>query len=73
MRKVACLLGGLLLASLCASGCVHLSSWERGELARMEAQAEKRAAVLGYDTHLWMVREGALGGLGQAGGSCGCN
>ncbi len=58
---------------LATPACVTVRPWERGDLAKMEQQAERCAASMNYEAHFWMVREGAIGGTGAPAGGCGCN
>jgi len=55
------------------AGCGHVSPWEREDLARMERSSVRHSTSAGYEAHLWMVREGVVGGTGEPGGGCGCN
>ena len=65
---------GVVLALLLGSvGCGHVRPWEREDLARIDQQLDRHSAVRSYEVHMWMVREGALGGSGKPGGGCGCN
>jgi hypothetical protein len=63
----------VLLTLLTVSGCVRVSSYERGYLSEPTMQAvvdplEQRAA-----TQLHKAREATSGGIGSpAGGGCGC-
>jgi hypothetical protein len=63
----------LLALVLATTGCCHVRPWERENLARIEGQLDRHAALRTYENHMWMVREGALGGSGTPGGGCGCN
>jgi hypothetical protein len=54
-------------------GCAHVQPWEREDLARLEADAERHSDSTDYDAHFWYVREGMAGGTGEPGGGCGCN
>ncbi len=62
----------LLLGCVC---CAPVRAWERESLAHvsMNSEAANRAAHQAFVRHVFDVREGATGGLGRAGGGCGCN
>lgn len=53
------------------SGCVR--PWQREALQRIQDRLDRPSATRSYEAHLWMVREGAIGGQGKPGGGCGCN
>jgi len=65
------------LAMLSLSGCFHLEPWvkpyERAALAEPVMAASRDPIADEYMFHVYEVREGARGGLGSAGGGCGCN
>lgn len=62
-----------LLLSLVSLGCAGVAPYQRGRLAKIEQCQERQAAARAYEAHMWMVREGAVGGYGRPGGGCGCN
>ena len=64
---------GLILAWLSWIGCARIKPWQREDLARIERQLDRCSASRAYETHMWMVRESAIGGAGKPGGGCGCN
>lgn len=70
-RVVLVFVLGLSFAGL--AGCGHVRPWEREDLARIDQQLGRHASSRSYEAHMWMVREGALGGSGKPGGGCGCN
>lgn len=68
----------LLLALFIFAGsaaCAPVRPWERGALAHasMDPAAADRTTAEDFVGHCFDVREGATGGLGRAGGGCGCN
>lgn len=69
-RRQLFLLAAVALA-LSASACVKVAPYERGMLAHPTMTADEIA--IGLDGHVRAVSEGAAGGLGGAGGGCGCN
>jgi hypothetical protein len=54
-----------------AAGCAPVRAIDRGRLAHPTMTAEELS--FGLDGHVRAVSEGAMGGLGGAGGGCGCN
>jgi len=67
---LCCLLGA---ASVLASGCKHVSPWERGALADPVMRSDRDPVGDGMTEHMWFSRETASGGRGVGGGGCGCN
>ena len=65
-------LAALLVLTLSA-GCATVKPYEREYLSRpsMDRQNERTEAL--FYTHVLDAREGATGGVGNAGGGCGCN
>ncbi len=57
------------------AGCTTVKPWERGVLAHpsMDPEDGARACSEDFLGHTFDVREAAVGGLGRAGGGCGCN
>jgi len=75
-RTLSRLAGFLLVASFAGfamAGCAHVKPWEKGGLARLEQHVTRCSGARGYESHMWMVREGPVGGTGEPGGGCGCN
>ena len=66
-----------LFVAVTLSGCFHLEPWvkpyERAALAEPIMSASRDPVANEYMFHVYEVREGARGGLGSAGGGCGCN
>jgi hypothetical protein len=63
----------LVVASLLASGCEHVSPWQRGALASPLMDSDHDPVASGMNEHIWFSREAASGGRGVGGGGCGCN
>lgn len=55
------------------SGCTHVKPYERETLAHMQEQLDRASASAEFKAHMWLVREGSIGGTGKPGGGCGCN
>lgn len=73
MNSTRLFLSCLVVVAALASGCKHVSPWERGALADpvMRADADPLGTML--TEHMWFSREAAAGGRGVGGGGCGCN
>jgi len=71
IRTFLCLL--LLGVAGLASGCKHVSPWERGALADHVMRGDRDPVGLAMAEHMWFSREAASGGRGVGGGGCGCN
>ncbi|MBW1832142.1 MAG: DUF4266 domain-containing protein [Deltaproteobacteria bacterium] len=63
----------IVLALGTAAGCATVKPYEREYLARPSMDFEREATEARFYTHVLDAREGATGGLGTAGGGCGCN
>ena len=72
-RAVVALL--LLATGLLLGGCSSLGvePWERAMLAEPGMQIDPDLVVTALDEHIYFSKEAATGGLGTAGGGCGCN
>jgi hypothetical protein len=77
MRTGILLLNGLLILAtgLLLGGCSSLGvePWERAILAEPGMQIDPDVVVTALDEHIYFSKEAATGGLGTAGGGCGCN
>ncbi len=69
------LLGALVALGM--SGCSSLEPWvkpyERDRLADPIMFLDANPVSSAYIYHVYEAREGARGGVGSAGGGCGCN
>lgn len=65
------LLLGALLVQLAA--CAEVQPWERGRLANPRMALDSDPLLAGIDAHTYSSKEAASGGVGPAGGGCGCN
>ncbi|MGZ3421426.1 MAG: DUF4266 domain-containing protein [Polyangiales bacterium] len=61
----------ILLATLFAVGCTHVSPWQRGTLAHPSMSSADLSGP--GEEHLRAVQEGATGGGSAAASGCGCN
>lgn len=62
-----------LVLVLALGGCATVRPWERERLAQPDMALSSSPELLSAEGHATEVREGAMGGLGGAGGGCGCN
>ena len=63
----------VVLALCAAAGCATVKPYEREYLSRPSMDLQREATEAKFYTHVLDAREGATGGLGTAGGGCGCN
>jgi hypothetical protein len=63
----------LLVLGAASSGCATVKPWERGLLAKPEMQFVSCVTLNGIDQHVYFSKEASTGGVGVAGGGCGCN
>lgn len=65
----------ILAAGLLLGGCSSLGvePWERAVLAEPGMQIDPDLIVTALDEHIFFSKEASTGGLGTAGGGCGCN
>lgn len=66
-------LAGALLSG--ATGCANLGvkPWERDLLAEPGMEIDPDVVITALDEHIYFSKEASTGGLGTAGGGCGCN
>lgn len=64
---MACLLAVLLCA------CAPVKPWQRGNLARPQMALDEDPMLLSISQHIYDSKEASSGGVGPAGGGCGCN
>lgn len=72
-RLLAPLKLALLFALVVAAGCATVKPYEREYLSRPSMDRERELTEAKFYTHVLDAREGATGGVGAAGGGCGCN
>lgn len=71
MRRLPLLLLLLLVLGGCAG--MGVQPWERDLLAEPGMQVDKDIVLTALDEHVYFSKEASTGGLGTAGGGCGCN
>ena len=63
-----------VVLTLCAAaGCATVKPYEREYLSRPSMDLQREATEAKFYSHVLDAREGATGGVGTAGGGCGCN
>lgn len=69
----ACVLMGVALSLL--GGCANLGAepWEREILAQPGMAVDPAPVETALNEHIQFSREATSGGIGTAGGGCGCN
>ena len=63
----------LVIALMGLTACAEVQPWERGRLAKPHMALDPDRLLSGIDAHTFGSKEGASGGIGPAGGGCGCN
>ena len=63
----------VVLAVCAAAGCATVKPYEREYLSRPSMDLQREATEAKFYSHVLDAREGATGGVGTAGGGCGCN
>lgn len=63
----------LVVLSALVGGCATINPYERERLSRPDMALGSSPELQQAEGHATEVREGAMGGLGGAGGGCGCN
>ena len=63
------------LTAIGASGCANMGvkPWERDLLAEPGMEIDPDVVMTALDEHIYFSKEASTGGLGTAGGGCGCN
>jgi len=62
-----------LLGLLAGCGTMGVQPWERDVLAEPGMQVDPDPVLTALDEHIYFSKEASSGGLGTAGGGCGCN
>lgn len=58
---------------LALAACAPVQAWERGRLAQAHMALDADPLLSAMDEHIYSSKEAASGGIGPAGGGCGCN
>jgi len=62
-----------VLALSVLTACAEVQPWERGRLAKPHMALDADILLTGIDALTYSSKEAASGGIGPAGGGCGCN
>ena len=63
----------ILVGSIFLTGCSSVAPWDRGILSREEMAWDLNKHETSFQGHMYSSKEAASGGVGPAGGGCGCN
>lgn len=63
----------LVVAALAVTACAPVQPWEKGRLAQPGMALDRDPLLTAMDDHVYSSKEAASGGVGPAGGGCGCN
>lgn len=63
----------LVLTAIAVTSCATVKPYQRGKLAKKKMALDKQPEAALLEQHVYQYREGSAGGLGGAGGGCGCN
>jgi len=61
-----------MLAALLGA-CAPVQPWERGRLAQPSMALDADPMLASISRHIYDSKEASSGGVGPAGGGCGCN
>jgi len=70
--KRSCLVLFILLSVVLQAGC-SVAPWERGNLAKTQMLIVPNPNRTALRRHVFDSKESSNGGMGAAGGGCGCN
>jgi len=74
MARTLSKLAPLVLLMLSVLGaCAPVQPWERGHLAQANMALSADPLKDSMDEHVYNSKEASSGGIGAAGGGCGCN
>jgi hypothetical protein len=66
-------MAGLALGGVTGCANMGVQPWERDLLAEPGMEVDPDVVVTALDEHIYFSKEASTGGLGTAGGGCGCN
>ncbi len=66
-------LTGLTVSGMAGCANMGVKPWERDLLAEPGMEVDPDVVVTALDEHIYFSKEASTGGLGTAGGGCGCN
>jgi len=67
------LLAATLLLAALTGACAPVQPWQRGRLAQPGMALDRDTMLASISQHIYGSKEGSSGGVGPAGGGCGCN
>lgn len=73
IARLSCLLAAGALLAACSNVEPWVKPYERDRLADPIMAFDRDPVSTSYLHHVYESREGARGGVGSAGGGCGCN
>lgn len=73
MARTVTKLSLLLLPVSLLGACAPVQPWERGHLAQANMALSADPLRDAMDEHVYNSKEASSGGIGAAGGGCGCN
>ena len=73
LQRLFALFAALAALSGCAVFGKHVNAYERATLAKPGMALVENGKEQASTNHMYNAREGSVGGLGGAGGGCGCN
>ena len=73
MKRVSVMTLLACVVAFAIAGCAHVAPYEREDMARPSMDIARESSEMGFRAHVHESREGASGGMGAAGGGCGCN
>ena len=73
MARTASKLTPLVLLLSLLGACAPVQPWERGHLAQANMALSADPLRDAMDEHVYNSKEASSGGIGAAGGGCGCN
>ena len=63
----------IVCLAITLTACAEVQPWERGRLAKPQMALDGDSLLSAIDAHTYNSKEAATGGIGPAGGGCGCN
>ena len=72
MMKLALITVMVSVTGLSACTSTPVKVWEKGDLARVDMRWQPDPMESGLRQHVHTAKEAAAGGVGTAGGGCGC-
>lgn len=61
------------LVAILLGACAPVKPWQRGNLAQAHMSLNEDPMLSSISAHIYDSKEASSGGIGPAGGGCGCN